>query len=168
MAGDGFLDGRITAPSAAQSRGTTPSTTRGQECGSTWVRARRFTTLSCTPFIVLCSRSSENPAARRSPFSQTPRQPYRDYIRRSRPRTAIRSRNRTTGTRPMGATKSLGISNAQLVLWVHFPNDEVGIVGLFRKRLHQSRKENALFLHHQRDLLLLPDVYSHGGANCFG
>jgi len=29
-----------------------------------------------------------------------------DYIRRIRPRTAIRSRNRTTGTRPMGATKS--------------------------------------------------------------
>jgi len=42
-----------------------------------------------------------------SPSSQTPRQPYRGlYIRRTRPRTAIRSRNRTTGTRPVGATKS--------------------------------------------------------------
>jgi len=65
------------APSAAQSHGTTPSTARGQECGSAWARTRRSTTLSCTPFTVLCSRFSKNPAARRSPSSQTPRQPYR-------------------------------------------------------------------------------------------
>jgi len=47
----------------------------------------------------------------------------------------------------------------RLVLWVHLPNDDVGIVGLFRKRLHQSRKENVLFLHHRRDLLLLRIVW---------
>ena len=39
---------------------------------------------------------------RRRPGSLT-----EDYIRRTRPRTTIRSRNRTTGTQPMGATKSL-------------------------------------------------------------
>jgi len=44
---------------AAQWHGTTPSTTRGQECVSTWARTRRSTTLSCTPFTVLCSRFSK-------------------------------------------------------------------------------------------------------------
>jgi len=39
---------------------------------------------------------------RRRPSSLT-----EDYIRRTKPRTATRSRNRTTGTQPMGATKSL-------------------------------------------------------------
>ena len=42
----------------------------------TWARTRRSATLSCTPFTVLCSRFFKNPAARRSPSSQTPRQPY--------------------------------------------------------------------------------------------
>ena len=37
----------------------------------------RATTLSCTPFTVLCSRFPKIPTARRSPCSQTPRQTYR-------------------------------------------------------------------------------------------
>jgi len=74
---DGDLDGRITARGWLRRLSTTPSTTCEQECGSTWARTRRSTTLSCTPFIVLCSRYSKNPAARRLPSSQTLRQPYR-------------------------------------------------------------------------------------------
>jgi len=69
--------GSRMAPSAAQSHATTPSTTRGQECGCTWARTRRSATLSCTPFTLLCSRVSKNSETRRSPSSQTPRQPYR-------------------------------------------------------------------------------------------
>jgi len=36
VAGYGDLDGSRMAPSAAQSHGTTPSMSCGQECGSTW------------------------------------------------------------------------------------------------------------------------------------
>jgi len=70
----GRTDHRLRmAPSATHSHGTT----RARGVRVHWARTKRSTALSCTPFIVLCSRFSKNPAARRLPSSQMPRQPYR-------------------------------------------------------------------------------------------
>jgi len=106
VAGAGDLDGRITARGwlrRLRMRTAPPQARRvdrsagphGQEPGES-------TTLRCTPFIVLCSRFPQKITI----FADAQAALQR-IIRRTRPRTAIRSRGHTTGTRPMGAMKSL-------------------------------------------------------------
>jgi len=97
--------GSRMAPSAAQSHGTTHAWTgvrvhmgKNQEiCGA------ELHTIYCDMLTLF----QEPPRPDYHHLRKCPGSLTEDYIRRTMPRTAIRSHDRTTGTRPMGATKSL-------------------------------------------------------------